>query len=114
MTYYLPGIFALFVAAAGWFYLFYSRAAERLEGIEAGELNRKRRSIRRIGGIAMCMLGVAFFAGSYTFNPNTQKGAFVAIWLSVMLLLVIVTASGLLDLRLTIKLRNARRQNREE
>lgn len=107
---YLPGIFALLVAAAGWFYLFYSRAAERLEGLEAAELNRKRRVIRRVGGVAMCLLGVAFFAGSYTFSPETQQVAFVAVWLVVMLLLVIVTASGLLDLRLTIKLRNARRQ----
>ena len=35
-------IFALLVAACGWYYLFYSRAAERLEGIEENRANRVR------------------------------------------------------------------------
>jgi hypothetical protein len=105
MSYYLPGIFALFVAAAGWFYLFYSRAAERLEGIENQALNHRRRTIRRIGGVSMCLLGVAFFAGSYTFDPDARRSAFVATWLIVIILLLVVTVSGLLDLRLTIRLR---------
>ncbi len=110
MTHYLPGIFALLVAAAGWFYLFYSRAAERLSVVEQPELNKKRTRLRRVGGVSMCLLGVAFFAGSYTFNIDTHRLAFTLTWLGVLVLLVVVTVSGLMDLRLTMRLRGRQKK----
>jgi len=105
MAYYLPGIFSLLVAASGWFYLFYSRAATRLQGIEEQSFNRRRVKIRRVGGIAMVLLGVAFFAGSYTFDAATQSTPFIVAWLLVLLLLMVLTVSALLDLRITMQLR---------
>ena len=64
----LAGIFALLTGAAGWFYLFYSRAAHRLAGIEDQRLNARRVALRRVGGVAMLLLGGFFFAGFYAFE----------------------------------------------
>ena len=38
----IQGLFALSVAATGWYYMFYSRAASRLGEIENESLNRRR------------------------------------------------------------------------
>src|SRR5436853_9719 len=54
---------ALLIAAAGWHYLFYSRAAERLAGVEQQRLNRLRVVLRRAGGAVLLVLGPTFFAG---------------------------------------------------
>ena len=45
---FLPAIFALLVAAAGWYYLFYSKAAIGLRGIEDDRQNRLRVRLRRL------------------------------------------------------------------
>lgn len=110
MAYYLPGIFSLLVAGSGWFYLFYSRAATRLQGLEEQALNRRRVRLRRVGGFSMFLLGVAFFAGSYTFDETKQPTPFVVSWLVVLLLLMVLTVSALLDLRITMQLRRRSRK----
>src|SRR4051794_41753592 len=46
----LPAILALLTGVAGWFYLFFSRAAHRLAGVEDDRLNRRRVRLRPIGG----------------------------------------------------------------
>ena len=89
--------FSLLTAAAGWYYLFYSRAAKQLDGIEVHRLNQWRVRLRRIGGAAMLLLGVAFFAGFQVVNPRF----FVATWISVMALLAAIVILGLIDVRLT-------------
>ena len=105
MIRYLPAIFSLLVAAAGWFYLFYSRAAHNLSGIEDPVINRRRMTLRRVGGVAMFLLAIAFFAGFYTFDPSTQGESFLVTWVAVLVLLMAITVLGLLDLRMTWQLR---------
>lgn len=103
---YLAGIFALLTGAAGWFYLFYSRAAERLSGVEDQRANGRRVALRRAGGVAMLLLGGFLFAGFYTLERAEQsRGAFLAIWLTVFVLLIVVIFLALIDLRLTRRLR---------
>ena len=59
-------IFSLLVAAAGWYYMFYSRMAEKLAPIEEQQINRRRSRLRRIGGFFMFLLAVFLFAGFHT------------------------------------------------
>ena len=103
----LPGILALLIAIAGWFYMFYSRAATNLGSIENQELNAKRIRMRRVGGFVMLLLSVAFFALFYTFDSDTQPRESAATLLAVLVLLCMILALGLIDLRLTMKLRRS-------
>ena len=106
---YLPGIFALMTGAAGWYYLFYSQAAQRLEGIEEQAMNERRVRLRRVGGVAMLLLGALFYAGSYPFsNPQHTPGAFVGVWMTVFVLLILIIILALVDVRLTRRMRNQR------
>ena len=108
MRNYLPAIFSLIVAAAGWFYMFYSRAAHNLQGVENEALNLRRIRLRRVGGFVMFCLAVAFFIG---FQPYVWNSGAVAlgIWMLVMLLLLAIVVLGLVDLRLTWQLRKPRK-----
>ena len=105
----LPGILALMIAIAGWFYMFYSRAAANLGSIENEQLNLKRVRLRRVGGFVMLLLAVAFFMLFYTFDSNEQAQAFILTLVAVLVLLCMILALGLIDLRLTLKLRRATR-----
>ena len=102
----MPAIFSLWVAAAGWYYMFYSRAAGRLAGIEDDRLNLQRVRLRRVGGFVMLLLAVFFFAGFHSFDlDRPPTSTFFFVWLVVFLLLGMVLLLGLIDLRLTMKLR---------
>src|SRR5688500_16069236 len=105
----LPGILALMIAIAGWFYMFYSRAASKLGGVEDAELNSRRVRMRRIGGFVMLLLAVAFFMLFYTFDSEDQALQFVVTLLAVLVLLCMILVLGLIDLRLTLKLRRSAR-----
>ena len=105
----LAAIFALLVAAAGWFYMFYSRAAHNLTGIENEEINLKRIRLRRIGGFVMFLLAIFFFAGFWTVDATQSAQLFMGIWLAVFILLGVIVLLGLIDLRLTWKLRDRRK-----
>ena len=107
---YLPGIFALIVAAAGWFYMFYSRAAHRLGAIEDQRINRKRILLRRVGGLAMVVLGACFYAGYYSTDVTHPSRAFALLWFVVLMLMMLIMVLGLIDLRLTRKLREEQRR----
>jgi hypothetical protein len=98
---------ALLIAAAGWHYLFYSRAAERLSGVEAQRLNRLRVALRRAGGAVLLVLGPTFFAGFRTLLPESDfdPGTFVTLWLAVLGLMGLMVILALVDVRLTWKLR---------
>lgn len=104
----LPGIFSLLVAAAGWHYLFYSRAATKLVQVEDQATNLRRARLRRIGGFSMLILGVLFFAGFYSVDAKHSPAAFVAIWICVFALLFLVVFLALIDVRLTARLRRSR------
>jgi 4-amino-4-deoxy-L-arabinose transferase-like glycosyltransferase len=105
----LTTIFSLLVGAAGWYYMFYSRAATNLSGIEEQQVNDRRQRLRQIGGFVMLLLAVALFAGFNSVDSTTGPQAFVLIWLAVLVLLFTITILAMADLRLTIKLRNRRR-----
>jgi Na+/H+ antiporter NhaD/arsenite permease-like protein len=108
----LPGIFSLLVAIAGWHYLFYSRAAHRLGGMEDDRSNRQRIRLRRINGSVMLLLAVFFFAGFYTVDDKVSPGAFLLVWLTVFVLMFFLTLLAFLDLLLTARMRRQRRQRR--
>ena len=99
---------SLLISVAGWHYLFYSRSAGGLASLEMPSANRRRIGLRRAGGCAMMGLAICFFAGFFTFDFHEQPHAFVAIWLAVFLLLAIIVILALIDLRLTVKLRQER------
>ena len=104
---YLAGIFALLTGASGWFYLFYSRAAQRLSGIEEQRLNDRRVALRRVGGVVMLLLAGLFFTGVYALDdPRWAPLPLVFVWLAVFALLIAVVVLAMIDLRLTRKLRS--------
>lgn len=102
----LADIVALLIAALGWYYLFYSRAAHKLGGLESERINARRVRLRRFGGGLVTLLGVLFFAGSQDIPPVW----FIVTWGSVMLLLAVLCIMALIDLRLTWDLRKHRGQ----
>src|SRR3954453_14831973 len=106
---YLPGIFSLLVLAAGWYYLFYSSAAQRLAAIENPRLNALRVRLRRVNGIVMMLLAVTFY-GAYYAVMNESTAVWVS--LSIVVLMVLMVVLALVDLQLTPKLRQQR--NREQ
>jgi hypothetical protein len=106
VTDYLPGIFALIVLAAGWYYIFYSPAARRLSGIETDRANRLRTTLRRTNGVIVMLLAVAFYALVYTVQTPQ---AFLMVLVSAILLIGGMVTLGLIDMRLTAKLIRDRR-----
>lgn len=102
---FFPAILSLIIGAAGWYYMFYSRAAEKLSGIEGESANRRRVRLRRANGLAMFLLAVALCAGFYSFDPKVSPMPFVATWVTVFILLVIIMVLGLWDIFLTKRLR---------
>ena len=111
---YLPGIFALIVAAAGWFYMFYSRAAHRLAAVEDQQINRKRVLLRRVGGFAMVALGACFYAGYYATDSKQPTRAFAMLWFVVLMLMMLIMVLGLIDLRLTRRLREEQKRREQK
>lgn len=107
----LSAIFALLVAAAGWYYMFYSRAAQRLEDVEGQRLNLRRVRLRKIAGFIMMLLAICFFTLFWTFDPDHATGAFVLMALSVFILLAAVVVLAMIDLRLTWQLRDRARRD---
>jgi len=101
-------IFSLAVAAAGWYYMFYSRAADKLGAVEDQAINQKRSRLRRIGGFAMFLLAVFLFAGSHSVDEKTSPLAFLVIWITVFILLFVIVVLALVDVRLTARLRRRR------
>jgi hypothetical protein len=104
----LAPIVALLIAAVGWYYLFYSRAAQRLEGIEEDRANRARGILRRTNAVIMLLMAVAIAFGSIRMERMTAE-VFVITWASVLVLLLIAVVLALIDVRLTFKLRRSLR-----
>jgi hypothetical protein len=110
----LPAIFALLVAAIGWYYLFYSRAASRLGGLEEQRTNQKRGLLRRINAILMLLIALGIAFATYKFEGHGFESEFVLTWSAVMFLLFAVVVLGLIDVRLTWKLRRTLRNRDRE
>jgi drug/metabolite transporter (DMT)-like permease len=101
----IAAILDLLIGVAGWYYLFYSKAAVRLDGIEEPAINQRRQRLRRINGLVMLLLAGSFYAGVFTVNIEHTPQAFAAVWLSVLVLLLVIVVLAVADLRLTSKLR---------
>jgi len=65
---------------AGWYYMFYSRAAHRLGAIENNAANLRRIRLRRVNGFIMFLLAVGLFAGVWSVDHLHTPGAFLIIW----------------------------------
>ena len=101
----LATAFSILCAIAGWYYMFYSRAAGALAAIEAKHSNHRRVILRRLGGLAMFLLGIFFYAGFYAVDPERPGVAFYLIWITVLFLLLVITILGAVDLTMTVRLR---------
>jgi len=99
-----PSILALLVAVAGWFYLFNSKAARRLDGVETPSVNQRRDRLRRLNGLAMLPLALGFYAG-FKIDPHPHPIIFLSLWTIVMVLVIFVVVLAIIDLRLTARLR---------
>lgn len=106
----LAAILALLTGAAGWYYLFYSKAAQVLTGIEDEKLNRRRIRLRRAGGGVMVALGVGLYLGFYAADADVSPRLFVVVWAAVMILMAALVLLALIDVRLTLRLRDRQRQ----
>jgi hypothetical protein len=104
----LACVFSILSAAAGWYYLFYSREGSVLGGIESQRINHRRIQLRRVGGGAMLLLGVCFYA--LYVELERRGSAFYYLTLAVLALLMVIVGLALIDLRLTMKLRRNRPQ----
>jgi len=102
-------IFSLLIAAAGWYYMFYSQAASRLGSIESANTNSLRVWLRRVNGLLMFMLAVCFFAGFFAVDMERPTRMTAWVWLAVCFLVLALLALGMIDLRLTWRLRGASR-----
>ncbi len=107
----LTGIFSLMIAAAGWYYLFYSDAVHRLAAVEDVAINTRRVRIRRLGSVLLILLAMLFYVGSAVVSWDEPTVWFAVIWLGVMVLVGVVTILALLDLRLTNQLRQRRKRD---
>jgi uncharacterized membrane protein len=99
-------IFSLFVAACGWYYMFYSKAASRLCGMEDARINMLRVWLRRMNGLLMFLLAICFFAGFFAVDLDRPTKMTAIVWLAVCGLVLALLALGLVDLRLTWRLRH--------
>jgi len=97
-------IFSLLAGIAGWYYMFYSRAAQKLQRIEAGRLNALRIRLRRTNGFVMLLLAGCFFAACHRTDPGEAR-SFAILFLAVLVLLAVIVSLALVDIRLTWKLR---------
>jgi hypothetical protein len=106
----LTAILALLTGVAGWFYLFFSGAARRLDGIEQQKANRWRIRLRRANGVIMIALAALLYGGTYAADERDHPKAFIVIWMSVTLLVGLILLLVLIDVRLTIGLRERLRK----
>jgi Na+/melibiose symporter-like transporter len=89
--------------------MFYSRAASRLSGIEDAHVNTTRVWLRKINGMLMFLLAISFFSGFFAVDLDHPTRMTAIVWLAVCGLVLALLALGLVDLRLTWRLRNAQR-----
>jgi len=106
----LTSIFSLLVAAAGWYYMFYSRAALKLSPVEGEHRNRLRQRFRQANGFVMFLLAVALYAGFNTVDPQVSAQTFLTVWFCVFVLLLVIVLLAMVDVRMTWRLRHHRRQ----
>ena len=90
----LVDIFAIACGVAGWFYLFYSKAAAKLAVVESAAQNTTRVRLRRVCGSALLLLGIGLYAGFNAIDDQRNPGIYLAVWMGSMLLLLLIIAAG--------------------
>ncbi len=103
-TRWIVGIFSLLVAAAGWYYMFYSRAAQKLAVVENAAINRRRVTLRRVGGTCMIAMAACFYISCEALIGRETR-LFVGTFFAVLVLMAAILFLGLIDLRLTRDIR---------
>jgi|HubBroStandDraft_6_1064221.scaffolds.fasta_scaffold1696645_1 hypothetical protein len=101
----LADIFALACGVAGWFYLFYSKAAGKLAIVEPAAQNTVRVRLRRLCGVALVLLGIGFYAGFNAVDDRRNPAIYLAVWMVSILLLLLIIALVAADIHLTRMLR---------
>jgi hypothetical protein len=101
----LVDIFALACGVAGWFYLFYSKAAAKLASFESPAKNTLRIRLRRLCGAAMVLLGAAFYAGFNAVDDRRHPAIYLAVWMASMFLLLLIVGLVAADIHLTKTIR---------
>jgi hypothetical protein len=104
-------LLALACGVAGWFYLFYSKAASKLAGIESARRNTLRITLRRICGAAMVLLGAAFFSG-FNIDEHRYTAAYLGVWIAALILLLLIVILVIADMGFTLNLR--RQKDRQQ
>jgi peptidoglycan/LPS O-acetylase OafA/YrhL len=110
----MADIFSLVCGIAGWYYLFYSKAAGHLANVETHEANIRRVRLRRTCGAALVLLAASFFIGVNAVDPQQTPRLFLSVWLVTLVLLGSIVILAMADLRLTIKLRDDMRKERKK
>jgi len=114
----IGAILCLLVAAAGWYYMFYSRAAQKLSGIESPQLNQRRIVLRRVNGCLMVALAVVIYIGIGELRREnlqpTDLGLFAGMMFTGLALMAGMLVLGLIDLRLTQNLRRRQRRDQDD
>jgi len=103
-----PAILALLTGVAGWFYMFYSKAAEGLGQVEEQRINNHRIRLRRVGGAVMLVLAALMYIGWYAVSLDPPTVAAAGVWLAVLVLLALLSVLAMVDMRLTFRLRRTR------
>ena len=106
-----PSLLALLIGMAGWYYLFYSRAAHKLGTVEPDSANARRILFRRANGLAMLVMAILLYIGTRGISAEERPRTFLAVWMGVILVLLIVVALAFIDVRLTVNLRRQRRRS---
>jgi hypothetical protein len=101
----LVDIFAIACGVAGWFYLFYSKAAAKLAVVEPAAKNTTRVRLRRVCGSALLLLGIGLYAGFNAIDDQRNPGIYLAVWMGSMLLLLLIIVLVAADIHLTRALR---------
>jgi hypothetical protein len=105
MTAALVDIFASAGGVAGWFYLFYSKAARKLAVVESAAQNITRVRLRRLCGAALILLGIGLYAGFNAVDDRRDPAIYLAVWFGSMLLLLLIIVLVATDIHLTRALR---------
>ena len=109
MTTYLPAIFALIVGAAGWFYMFYSRAALKLASMEPPQANQRRVRLRRACGFVMILLAFVFYAGCVALDRERWSLAMLYM-MAVFVCMLVILLLAWIDVRMIRDLRRRQQQ----
>jgi hypothetical protein len=104
----------LMIAAAGWYYLFYSRAAHRLGAIEAADANRWRVLLRRCNGLLMMALAALVYIAAASQIPEKSPSLAEGLLLGIVILLGVCVLLAWIDIRMTMNLRNRRRGDKND